>query len=29
VPADAISGIDGAERRIDLRVERDALPRFL
>jgi len=29
VPADAISGIDGVERRIDLRVERDALPRFL
>ena len=29
VPADAISGIDGQERRIDLRVERDALPRFL
>ncbi|MGZ8694853.1 MAG: hypothetical protein ACXWYS_05380 [Gaiellaceae bacterium] len=29
VPAEAISGIDGAERRIDLRVARDALPRFL
>jgi hypothetical protein len=29
VPAEAISGIDGAERRIDLRVDRDALPRFL
>ena len=29
VPAAAISGIDGAERRIDLRVDRDALPRFL
>jgi hypothetical protein len=29
VPADAISGIDGVERRINLRVERDALPRFL
>jgi hypothetical protein len=29
VPADVISQIDGAERRIDLRVHRDALPRFL
>ena len=29
VPADAISGIDGNERRIDLRVDRDTLPRFL
>src|SRR5262249_18069498 len=29
VPMDAISEIDGAERRIDLRVDRDALPRFL
>jgi hypothetical protein len=29
VPADVISEIDGAGRRIDLRVDRDALPRFL